>query len=100
VRVLIRKTIELESYFQEIDSWITQAVLAEPSKKKNTPLLITGPVGCGKSSLITKWIDFHRRSHKKDNDFLLFHYVKRSPGDRMYHFTLFRLYNKLRVRDI
>ncbi|CAG9311031.1 unnamed protein product [Blepharisma stoltei] len=90
-------TTDLEEVTQEIDTWLTKNnIFSHESAQKSLPLMICGNSGSGKSTLIAQWIDLHEKSHKRDNDFLLYHFVKISASDREYYFTLFRLYNKIR----
>ena len=94
---LLRPMYGAESYIHEIDSWISSDE-HEPNARarKNVPLIITGEQGSGKSSILAHWLDFHQRSHKKDNDFIVVHYARRSPSDRFYYYSLHRLFSRLR----
>ena len=86
----------VESYIQEIDAWATTI-----SPFKTRPLLITGPIGCGKSSLVIKWIDYHTYSYKvlviqQNNSNILIHISKISEADSVYYFSLYRVYTKIK----
>ena len=87
----------VENYIHEIDAWASNDDHeGNVRNRKNVPLIITGEQGCGKSSVMAHWLDFHQRSHKKDNDFVVVHFAKRSPADRYYYYSLHRMFSRLR----
>ena len=69
----------------------------EGREVENLPILITGEVGCGKSTLIANWIHRHKISHKLDNDYFVIRFAGLSPSDISYEYLLYSIYNQLRV---
>lgn len=87
----------MENYIHEIDAWASSDDHeANVRSRKNVPLIITGEQGSGKSSVMAHWLDFHQRSHKKNNDYVVVHFAKRSPSDRLYYYSLHRMFSRLR----
>ena len=87
----------VENYIHEIDAWVSSDDHETNTRsRKNIPLIITGEQGCGKSSVMAHWLDFHQRSHKKNNDFVVVHFAHKSPADRVYFYSLYRMFNRLR----
>jgi nephrocystin-3 len=62
----------------------------------SNPLIISGEPGCGRSTLIAKWIDMQQRMNSKDPTLLIYHFSKRNYNDTSYHPTLFKILNKIR----
>lgn len=95
------KNIEIvgfEGYLQEIDTQISQEdYKGEGGIVENLPLLITGDIGSGKSTLIANWIHRHKISHKLDNDFFVIRFAGLSPSETSYENLLYSIYNELRV---
>ena len=55
---------------QSIDFWV--ANFKQEDFAQTTPLLITGPPGAGKSTLIAKWLGYHREYSAKDNNLIIY----------------------------
>ena len=90
--------IGFEGYLQEIDTQVSREdYKGEGGETENLPLLITGDVGCGKSSLIAHWIHRHKSSHKMDNDYFVIRFARITPNDVSYEYLLYSIYNQLRV---
>ena len=59
------------------------------------PLVVTGPVGCGKSALLANWVK-QRNSSKHHDEFLFQHFVGCSPRSRQLSHLLYRLESALK----
>ena len=83
-------------YIQEIDSWVNRTVSTSSS---NYPLLLTGANGCGKSTLISKWIEYYLQSYNHNQTMILCHFVGLSCVNTDYSSTLYHLSNTIKVRN-
>jgi transcription initiation factor TFIIIB Brf1 subunit/transcription initiation factor TFIIB len=78
---------------QSIDFWV--ANFKQEDFSQSTPLLIAGPAGSGKSSLISKWLTYHREYNSKDNNLIIYE----NPGLSScpsFSQTLFNILDSLR----
>ena len=78
---------------QSIDFWV--ANFKQEDFPQSTPILITGSQGCGKSSLIAKWLQYHVQSSGKDNNLVIYENpgLNSSPN---YAQSLFNILSKLK----
>ena len=61
-----------DKYFASIDDYINSS----ESRQGQTPLIVTGEVGSGKSALLGAWVTEHLKTHNKDSEFFLAHFVE------------------------
>jgi chromosomal replication initiation ATPase DnaA len=85
------------AYIQEIDSWVTKNL---ENSYKNHPLVISGTTGCGKSSLVTKWIEYYIQSHGHTQTVLLYHCVSLSRANDQLYATLYHICYSIKVKFI
>lgn len=78
----------------EIDNWVKQQ---SDDLARNPALLISGSSGCGKSSLLVKWIDFYTRSVSSNHEKILFHFIGLSNIHDSFVSTLYHLIILLKV---
>jgi hypothetical protein len=78
---------------QSIDFWV--ANFKQEDFPQSAPLLITGTQGCGKSSIISKWLQYHLKSSGKDNNLVIYENpgLNSSPN---YAQSLFNILSRLK----
>lgn len=92
---LIKQSLLLPSVsIQEIDNWINKN---SEESDINIPLVISGVNGCGKSSLISKWIEYYTNSPHHSQTLIIYHFIGMSPCILSYYFTLYQLSNLIKV---
>ena len=60
-------------------------------------MLIISESGGDKSTLITKWLEYHKSSyHIREKNYIMLHFTKKSHADFVYFQTLYRTFVKSR----
>jgi hypothetical protein len=81
------------SSIHEIDAWVKN-----PAEESAFPvLLVSGTSGCGKSSLLIKWMEFYTQSSSSSQDLLAIHFVGLSQLQDSYFSCLYQLILMLKV---
>ena len=82
------------THIQEIDSWVKKD---SESLSSNSPLLVSGATCCGKSSVLSKWIEYYSQSSSNINTAILIYFVGLSAINSEYHITLSQICNTIKV---
>ena len=86
------KCLGFEKYLKKIDEWVNRSVQPQGSDKVvNKPLVIIGPQGSGKRTLMNKWVQFNQEQNEvlRKEDIVLVHYgssnLKSEENQAIFH---------------
>jgi nephrocystin-3 len=79
--------IAREDYYKRLDEHI---------KSEDSPLVILGESGSGKSALIVNWVDKYKKDHH--DDFIITHFIGSTPDSADYTALLRRIMEEIKAR--